>query len=249
MNVLLVMAKLLSIAVVFQSVELFQIRRAWSAGGIWDWNTLRKEFGILGVVFDEHGFTALLCVRLVCAFVAFFFPNFILMLVLFLSTLLIAVRWRGSFNGGSDYMTLIVSGCLSVAWGFPRAEKACLYYVAVQTCLSYFMAGMAKIRKKDWWTGKALSDFLKSEYYDVPERLRSLTKQRSLLVAVSWMILTFECVFPLSLCKPEICAIFIAFALVFHLGNVYAFGLNRFLFAWAAAYPALYFCSSAVWGH
>ena len=39
------------------------------------------------------------------------------------------------------------------------------------------------------------------------------------------------------------CAGILVAAIGFHLVNFYAFGLNRFLFAWAAAYPALYFCS------
>ena len=39
-------------------------------------------------------------------------------------------------------------------------------------------------------------------------------------------------------------ALLFGVALGFHLANVYAFGLNRFLFAWLAAYPALYYCSS-----
>jgi hypothetical protein len=31
-----------------------------------------------------------------------------------------------------------------------------------------------------------------------------------------------------------------AAGLVFHAGNAYVFGLNRFFFAWLAAYPAIY---------
>jgi hypothetical protein len=45
-----------------------------------------------------------------------------------------------------------------------------------------------------------------------------------------------------------VCVAIVAVALAFHIANVYVFGLNRFVWAWAATYPALYFCSRSHFG-
>ena len=60
------------------------------------------------------------------------------------------IRWRGAFNGGSDFMTLVGLTGLLIAhlvgaagqpeWGW----KAGLGYVTLQTVSSYFVSGWVK---------------------------------------------------------------------------------------------------------
>jgi hypothetical protein len=59
----------------------------------------------------------------------------------------------------------------------------------------------------------------------------------------SWAVMIFECLFPLALVNTQSCLAFMSVAILFHLSNFYLFGLNRFLLSWAAAYPALLYCS------
>ena len=61
----------------------------------------------------------------------------------------------------------------------------------------------------------------------------------------SLTVLALECCFPVVLLSPTLCMIVLPVMLIFHLGNAWLFGLNRFVFAWLAAYPALVYCSLA----
>lgn len=252
MNALAWMDRLAGVAVALQTIELLAIRAAYAPDGVWAWSVLRREFAVfprpvpklLDLFLDYRGFLVLLGLRLGAALAVLAHPHATALSFLFLTTLLIAMRWRGTYNGGSDYMTLIVLLALSVAHSFegdPRVAAGALWYVAIQVCLSYFIAGWVKLKNPHWRNGRALSGFLGSSYYDAPKAWSRMTPR--LAFALSWGVILFECGFPLALISPRVCVAYLAVAILFHLANVYFFGLNRFLFAWGAAYPALYHAS------
>jgi hypothetical protein len=242
---LLWLRRIISVAVILQTSELFQVREAFGPRGIWRWTIVRDELigfpRTLRWLFDrflgDREFLFVLVLRLMGAVTALFYPHDVLFWFLLLSTVLIALRWRGTFNGGSDYMTIVV------LMGACGGSKPWLAYVSIQLCLSYFVAGVVKLKSRNWRTGKALAGFLGASNYDVPKLLQKAGGRRGLSVTASWGLMAFECSFPLALVSREFCAVYIGLSLIFHLGNVYAFGLNRFLFAWAAGYPALYWLS------
>jgi hypothetical protein len=254
MEALAWMERLIALAAALQTLELFQIREAFSSRGIWRWETLEAELPMMGLLLGHPGFLVVLALRLVSS-AGLGLASFGALpaqwalasaAVLAVSSALVSLRWRGTFNGGSDYMTLIVIGACLVArasGGAPLVVAGCHWYVALQACLSYLVAGVAKARQAEWRTGRALSGFLGSSYYGVPRQVRSLARNRRLMLACSWAIMVFECSFPASLLGPSPAAAFVGLALLFHLGNAYALGLNRFLWAWAAAYPALLWCA------
>lgn len=241
--------KLLSIAVILQSLELLQIRSCWSEEGIWRWSTLSKELRgpLFKILFSTIGFTTLLVFRIISALMIWNHPHSYLNAFLFFSTWLISIRWRGLFNGGSDSMTIVVSIGLFAARAFidrPAIAKYALAYIALQLTLSYLVAGVVKLKNSEWRTGLAMPIFLKTPRYDSPpDWVRHLFNQPTRSKIISCTIILIECIFPLSWIRPEICFIFVAFGFIFHLFNFWIFGLNRFLFAWLAAYPALYFWS------
>lgn len=254
LTTLLWIEKLIAVAIVLQTLELLQIRETISEGGVWRWSTLKKEFEVfplpaqkvLALLLNHPNFLVVLLARLVCAVLIFFFPHPALIFVLLLSSILICLRWRGTFNGGSDYMTLVILSAAFIAAAFqnhPPVVVGALWYISIQVCLSYFVAGLVKLKRSNWRTGAALSGFLNSASYLVPPTIQTLIKKPWVSLLASWSIIIFECAFPIALFSPQVCAAMIALAFLFHLGNVYVFGLNRFLFAWCAAYPALYYCS------
>lgn len=162
--------------------------------------------------------------QLLVSGVGFFYPSAAVALVLLFTQWLIAVRWRGNFNGSSDAMTFLIS----MAWlvGFYR-PRAALIYIAVQVTLSYVVAGLAKLRNREWRQGLTLAHFLNRP----PQRADFY---------LSWMVMLFEVFFVLSPTHPRLALGFMLVGFVFHVLNAYVFGLNRFVFAWIAAYPALY---------
>lgn len=249
-------AKIIGCAVILQGIELLQIRRTYSANGIWRWSTLRKEFeifpGILQWFFNlvldypRFLFVVLLQIASGIAVLAMPVPHAALFIILLTTNGLIALRWRGTFNGGADYMTILVLLMLTLEALFRSnsiVRLGCLWYLGVQAVLSYFLSGAVKLRSPDWWSGLALQRFLSGPPYDPPAPIISLSKSSAMMRLGSWTILVFEISFPLALLGPRACAIFLGAALVFHILNFATFGLNRFIFAWSAAYPALYYCS------
>jgi hypothetical protein len=251
------MEALIALAVLLQTLELLWLRRDFSADGIWSWALIREEFAdfpmpirwALAAALGDRSFPVFLALRCVAALlVPFLAPPALggVLSFLWLNSLLVSARFRGTFNGGSDYMTLIV------LFGTASAElvgrdtswaQGFVGYVAFQCCLSYFIAGLVKIKSREWRSGRAIRDFVRTSSYDAPARLRRWVGSPSAAWAASWALMFFECCFPAALLGRSVCAAFIVAAWVFHLANVYSFGLNRFLFAWAAAYPALYWCA------
>jgi hypothetical protein len=75
--------------------------------------------------------------------------------------------------------------------------------------------------------------------YRVPGRLRAVLSRPGPARLAAWAMLGFECGFPLALVDPVLCGALLAAGACFHLANAIAFGLDRFLWAWLAAYPAL----------
>jgi hypothetical protein len=245
----------IALSVLLQTVELLQCRKAFADDGIWRWQLLRPEHQALpaplrwlfAACLPYRSFIGLLLLELVAAVLLGLGVSGAAPFLCF-AQLAVCVRFRGTFNGGSDYLTLLILMALSLAWLFgagqrPLLAKACIAYIAVQVTLSYFIAGLAKLKEAAWRDGTALRAFTSSQRHGAPAFVRQLLDGRRRCLALSWSVLLFECAFPLAWLDPRVCSAFLALGLGFHFGNSVVFGLNRFLFAWSAAYPALLFCS------
>jgi hypothetical protein len=243
--VLKLSAMLVSIAVFLQCTELLILRPYWIRSGIWSWDTLKLEYSNLGqkfftVIFNEAGFFSVLMLGAMSSLLLLFTSNHLVLPLMFMTCLLIAKRFRGTFNGGSDYMTVLVLGVCSVTVLFPKFKSLAFSYLAVQALLSYFISGLSKIKNKSWRNGTALTRLLTTSSYSVPLSLQAMSKNQKTLAVGSWGVIVLELLSPLVLVHPKVCIAFMIVALCFHLINFYTLGLNRFVFAWAASYPALY---------
>lgn len=240
----------LSLGLIVQTLEYLFLYKLFTEKGIWRWSQLRREFSYLAFfdfVLSDKSFLILLIARLILSVVLLFSFSFPIVFSLFIISLLISQRFRGSFNGGSDYMTTILLSALSVAAYF-QTEKVmmgALWYIALQSILSYFLAGLVKIKQPLWRNGHALKAFLHSPNYNAPEVLKTLLQERKTALVLAWIIMMAELLFPLVLFVPKTMTLAILLtAFLFHLNNVWLFGLNRFLLAWLATYPAIYFVSN-----
>jgi hypothetical protein len=122
-----------------------------------------------------------------------------------------------------------------------RAGRVGLGYVAAQLVLSYFVAGSVKLRQGAWRDGSALSALLGARQY-APSPSRALRVASGPVAPLaSRALVLFECAFPLALCGRPYCLVLMAIGAAFHVVNARVLGLNRFLWAWLAAYPALWF--------
>lgn len=163
---------------------------------------------------------------------------------LLISSAWLTVRSRGPVCGGSDSMYFQVQlGLFVAALGYinPLLVKLGLGWIAAQSVLSYFLAGVGKIRNAGWRDGTALQQlFASNGPYVLLHGIRRLASAKMLCAGLGWSVVLFELGFPMVLALPTAGkTIFLGLALFFHLTNAVVLGLNRFIWAWAATYPAL----------
>ncbi len=252
---LILVGRLVGVAVLFQSLEFIKMKESISETGIWRWSELRSEYLFLSEkilkgldwLMAPKRFIEIMTLRFYTACLAVLYPHFILIfIILFLSTFLVTLRWRGSFNGGSDYLSLILLLCLCIGFIHPILAKASLWYICLQVISSYFMAGLYKIRQKKWHNGSAIYGFVSSPSYKAPRFMIEKCHHPLTSMTLAWLVIIFELTFPLVLAHPYLCVIYLGAGFFFHLGNFMTFGLNRFFWVWTASYPALYYCSKII---
>ncbi len=156
--------------------------------------------------------------------------------------------FQGPYNGGADKMALLALTCLAAAHWVPGAAEIALAYLAMQLVLSYVVSGWVKLTNPDWRSGIALSEVFSLSVYPQAECLRALGRRAGWMRCGSWVVITFELVFPLALIAAPLLYLALAFGAVFHIANAALFGLNRFVWAWLAAYPALIWFQDRVLG-
>lgn len=245
-----VTAALTALSVTIQSLELIVVRKNFSETGVWRWSLLQREFlslrtpirSLLNICFSERGFTALCLIRLLSAPILGAAPSFSLALLHLFLALLTCIRFRGTYNGGSDFMTIVLLSGLSVSLFAPTSpafHAGGLLWIALQSVSSYFTAGVAKLRSREWRNGSALRIFLRDSVYGEPKWLTTLPGQGVL----AWSILAIELLFPAMLVSSEVAYVLLPLGALFHFANASLFGLNRFLLAWVATYPSLLFAN------
>ena len=204
-----------SFAVLLQTIELLQLRSYWSESGAWNSIDCSRDFQKISLplgrtlqfLFTENIFILILLSSLVSSLSMFFFPHFLFVAVMLLATFLIALRWQGSFNGGSDNMTFLVLSTLLLAsqmTAHPKWVSALLAYLAFQTGFSFFISGMVKFRSRNWRSGLVLKSILEGSIYPVPDILRKKRKAMILMRALSLFLILFELLFPLALFSYQI---------------------------------------------
>lgn len=162
-------------------------------------------------------------------------------LALVILALFILKRFQGPYNGGSDRMGLLVLCCLSLVHFMPtvRWQETIFGYLALQLVLSYFISGWVKIINPEWRNGRALRDVFQFSAYPVSEALRSWADWPRLLCLMSWAVMLFELLFPLTLITQTTLIIGLIIAATFHFANACLFGFNRFFWIWLTAYPSI----------
>ncbi len=172
--------------------------------------------------------------------------------VLFVMALLLLLRWRGAFNGGSDFMTLVgLSGLLlahlvgaianeSLGW------QAGFWYISLQTVSSYFVSGWVKLLRAEWRSGQAMTLFLDTGVYG-PLAQNSTFRNPQVARLCAWSFTLWEGCFPLALLDVRLALVFCGVASLFHFLVFWFFGLNRFFWAWLSSFPAVVYCAGTVW--
>ncbi len=243
------MCRVAALAAAVNALELLSIRPTLSNRGIWRAPLLSASWGMWRVLLGARAFTVVLMAQLACAVLlataAGTSLGCIAAAAVAFTSWLSALRFRGNVNGGSDAMLFTVL-CGIIVAQLPNVasvvHEAGVLYVAAQLTLSYVRAGIVKAQERSWWTGHALSSILTLPAYGVPVWVpRCMSQNRSAARVLSVGVMAFECLAPIAWLNPIACIAVMAVALTFHTATAMLFGLNRFLLAWSAALPSLWY--------
>jgi hypothetical protein len=247
---------LFALSLIIQTLEYLRMGKYTADDAFWSWTLQRADIphapvrSLLDVLFKPKMHQLHLLLRLLAAGVlALQGASLPLVLFLFVGNLLILIRWRGAFNGGSDFFTLVVlTGLLisQVVGAFGNVQlgwQAGFWYIAIQAITSYFMSGAVKLLRSEWRNGSAMTIFLNGAIYGPLSATHPL-RHPWLAMVGSWGFIVWEILFPLSLLDPRLAAVFCAVAALFHFLVFWFFGLNRFFWAWVCSFPAIMWCSA-----
>ena len=169
--------------------------------------------------------------------------------IILLTTLLI--NFRSPFGqDGSDQMSSVLFITLFLTELVPdkTVQQAGIWFIALQSCLSYFAAGVAKAKGKKWTSqGTAVYLIFNTASYGSKPVAGFLRKYPPAGKWLTWSVIAAEVTFPLVLvCGFPLCWIFIIWGALFHIMNALVMGLNSFLWAFLATYPAILYCTATV---
>lgn len=243
------MCRVAGVAAAVNALELLVLHRAWSDRGVWRARILAPQWGVWHLLLGARAFAVVLVVQLALAVTLAAAPGTtvgcLAAVVLAVTGWLSSLRFRGNVNGGSDAMLFTVLGGLAVAQ-LPDVTNVVheggVLYIAAQLTLSYVRAGIVKAKERSWWSGQALSAFFALRAYGVPAWVPRRMPDHGLpLRLASAGVIGFECLAPMAWLDPIACLALMAVAFTFHAATAALFGLNRFLLAWSAALPSLWY--------
>lgn len=245
-----------AISLLIQTIEFLNLSAQTGREGVWTWSVQRKDLAhanpvtqkIFDVLFEDGVLRAHLWLRLLLISSLFLGSSSGTSVLIFTSTVILLVRWRGAFNGGSDFMTLVFLTSLMIGnlaapfLGTETAWTVALWYVCVQSLTSYLLSGASKLLAGRWRDGQALTYFLDGGIHG-PLRAGSIYRNPRVAIGCSWAFMVWECTAPLVLISQQLASIWCAIAVAFHLLVFRFFGLNRFFWAWVTTLPAIVYCA------
>jgi hypothetical protein len=240
-------------------MEYIKKIQVFSSDGLLSWNVMQLRWNqqnqkpvlkSLAKLFNERGLATLFIIRCLLILSLLFFPlqstiGWILLCLLGLSLLTSSlITYYGS--DGSDQMTLLIIITLVICYlpglGSPKLAEIGLWFIGLQACLSYMVAGIAKLVSSEWRASTAIKDVFSTKTYGSKKATMFLQKYPAANGFLCWNVMIMEALFPLCLFLPwQYAMIFLCWGFIFHFFTAVIMGLNSFFWAFMATYPALYF--------
>lgn len=254
---------LASAGVFIASVELLTLREQFEDGGLFSWDVLRTVSRVTlsvgtgrprQVISHPLFVPAVTSARALAALILIFVRNSHALSTTCVFVVIVAsilMYWRAPLGmDGSDQMSLITFVSVAIHMLFPgdvHIAQASLWFIAIQGCLSYSVAGIAKVISPAWRSGEAVRRILGTRTYGSSSSASFVSGRDGACIALSWLLMLFECSFPLALAFGEAgFAVFAVLGIFFHISIAVIMGLNTFVWAFVATYPAILFCAMSI---
>lgn len=148
---------------------------------------------------------------------------------------------------GSDQVAFLVSSVSTVArlgQRNPKLVDACLWFVSLQSVLSYTVSGWVKLSSPTWRSGRALPNIMRTVTYGDKRTWQLLRRYPRTARVVGAGVLAMECAYPLVYAaKGRFAPAMVGAATAFHVANGAVMGLGRFVSAFGAMHPAVLYTS------
>lgn len=242
------------------SLEGLASIKHFGAGRIFDWTVLRTRApsfvdGVSAVLLDrlmmKRGVSFVFFARLAAAAylaISVLANRGALMAatVVLAASLYLNVRAPYGLDG-SDQMSALLFVAITISQlgaRSPSIAVVCLWFLAVQGCLSYASAGIAKLASPVWRRGHAIHLIIDTEGYGSALPARMARCHPNTARAITWGTILFECMFVGALFLGPTGAFILAiWAALFHIATALVMGLNTFVWAFLAVHPAIIYCA------
>ena len=172
-------------------------------------------------------------------------PLAIPLIVMLIGQAAIHCRCRYGLEGG-DQMTMILLVMLVVPACFDNESirEIAIGFIAIQSCLSYMIAGIGKLNGAAWRDGTAVAGVLRTRQNGHEYLWRIVHRSPLVSFLATYLVIAFECTFSIAVClSPKMALAYLFAGCIFHVTNAIAMGLNGFVWAFIGAYPAVLFWS------
>lgn len=253
---------ILSIGLVISSLEDVANRSIYSKTGLLSWKVskhsslffLRGHFSkILKLVLNDQIFHYFLYLKLLLSISLFGLVMVgiispIVISLLFLLMLLLPLRSQMGLDGAHQMNLVVLFGLMiaTIAGIDSKISSLCLWFISGELILSYFVAGLNKAISPIWQKTHALNAIFSTKTYGHETLFRLVTNNKAIAFALCWPMVLFELFFVTSLFSEYTCITFCLIGFGFHLFNAIFMGLNTFLFAFLATYPAVFYCFTKI---
>lgn len=240
------------------AAEYLSRKHEFEAGSLGDWNLVHERFvhlrpwqkRVLGVASRARVAKALHVGRIAASIVLLARTPPALRAVAdgYLALSSAALYPRGNYGGdGSDQVSFQTSTATFIARAIPTrgVQDAAIWYLGLQSALSYAVSGWVKLFGRSWRTGTAVPGVMRTRAYG-NKRLWKFFKDRPRLAALSAHgMLAFEGLFPIVFAsRGRLIRPFIAAAVGFHAIIAGSMGLGRFLTAFGSLLPAVAYATN-----
>lgn len=245
------------------AIELFWARSELQPGGLLDWRLMwtksapahtglvRTVNRLYLLLWRPRVFTTLIVVDCLISLSLLYRPYLPALLACAVVLQIIELRRLRFAIDGSDQMTLIVLAAAFCGQLDPTgvAGWAAVSFLAAEVCLAYWVSGSFKLYSPIWRSGRALSWIARTKAYGHRSFSSLINRYPFAAQASAYAIITFECGFVVSVISPRpILVVFLVGGVLFHIACSLIMGLNRFLWAFVATYPAVILINERLYG-
>jgi len=195
---------------------------------------------------NDFSFKMSIYLRIVGSTLLFVFALFnvvspVLFIALLVLNMFVFLRTPYSLDGGYQMSIMVLLGTsLGSLWGLDsKLAQFGLFFIGAQLAACYMISGVTKLVSPIWRRSYAMNAVFATKTYGHPFIYNLISRSPWIGRFATWSVILFEILFfTVFFFNPWMSFLFLFMGFLFHLGNAIFMGLNDFLFAFLAAYPA-----------